>query len=120
MNTPNQKQSEIEPTISELVLAHYWGKDWLETYGAYPEWNRYDDEQKEEVLELQALIDTACVEAREDGKDFQWRLDKTLAIERAEKILYDEPFEPPKEEQLRRWVIKMKKQLKASQEKSKP
>ena len=51
-----------EPKLSEDVLYHYWGDTFRQE--GYPEWSRYDDEQREEILELQALVDRAIQAAK--------------------------------------------------------
>lgn len=71
-----------------------------------------DDEQT--ILELSALFTEQIRLGSETAKDFQWRLDRQLDMERVDKMLYsiNEKFAPSLEEQLRKWSIELHKQLK--------
>lgn len=65
MSTDKEIKAIEPPEISELVLKYFWGDDWLTSQygdGQYPEWRRYNNEQKREVLELQKLINQAVAE----------------------------------------------------------
>lgn len=69
---------------------------------------------KEAVEAIQALIQQATNKASEAAKDFQWTLDRQLDLERVDKMLYStsNPLNPSLEEQLRKWSIELRKNLK--------
>lgn len=88
-----QKRQEVidrsaigdEPVFSKALLEYYWGKDWpgLKSHYSdgtpvkpenrgYPKWERYSDEQKEEILGLHRLIEEQTKLARIDERAKVW------------------------------------------------
>lgn len=72
-NPANDEVSECRNNstkVDEAILAYYWGKPWSET-GVYPDWSRYNEEQKAEVLELQALVSAYHAAGLRELKKYQ-------------------------------------------------
>lgn len=66
-----------EPKILTEVLAYFWGEPWS-TSGKYPEWNRYSDEQKEEIIGLNNLVKDYAKEIQEELDDVYYQQSMNL------------------------------------------
>lgn len=85
----NQRQHLID----QFTLSYYWGDDWIQKYGSYPEMSRYSDVQLREFNELKEFVEQIVRISLADPRDIFYRLGYPNSFD-FEKMVANGEIEP--------------------------